>query len=160
MNDESSPIPNESTEQVEQNIDDLQPDEEGHTQDMTEAMDDPLLDQTIEPEAFQAQTIPSQDTPGISTSFASSNIEQMNINLLVDVPLQVTVELGRSRMTVQQVLDLERGSVVELNRAAGDAVDIFINDRLLARGEVVVVDDNFGVRITEIITSTPSGGGG
>lgn len=79
--------------------------------------------------------------------------EGNNLDLLMDVSLAVTVELGRTRMPLRQVLDLQNGSVIELNRLAGDAVDIFINDRLLARGEVVVVDDKFGVRITELLNS-------
>lgn len=77
-----------------------------------------------------------------------------NMGLLMDVPLAVTVELGRTRMTVQQVLELERGSVIELDRIAGEAVDVFVNDRLIAHGEVVVVDDKFGVRITKIVSDS------
>jgi flagellar motor switch protein FliN len=71
----------------------------------------------------------------------------------MDVSLAVTVELGRTRMPLRQVLELQNGSVIELDRLAGDAVDIFVNDRLIARGEVVVVDDKFGVRITELLTN-------
>jgi flagellar motor switch protein FliN len=81
-----------------------------------------------------------------------SNGEPNNIDLLMDVYLKVTVELGRTRMQLRQVLELQQGSVVELDRLAGDAVDVFVNDRLLARGEVIVVDDKFGVRITELIS--------
>jgi flagellar motor switch protein FliN/FliY len=62
------------------------------------------------------------------------------------------VELGRSSLTVEEILELGPGSVVELNKLAGEPVDILVNDRLIARGEVVVVDENFGVRITEIIS--------
>jgi len=69
----------------------------------------------------------------------------------MDVNLDVSVELGRTKMTVRQVLDLQHGSVVELERLAGDVVDVFVNDKLVARGEVVVVDDKFGVRVTELI---------
>ncbi len=79
----------------------------------------------------------------------------IDINMLIDVPVRVTAELGRTRMTVQQILELERGSVVELDRIAGDPIDMFVNDHLIARGEVVVVDDNFGIRITEIIPAPP-----
>lgn len=78
--------------------------------------------------------------------------ESNNIDLFMDVMLKVTVELGRSRMSLQQVLELQNGSVVELDRLAGDPVDVFVNDLLIARGEVVVVDDKFGVRITEVIS--------
>ena len=69
----------------------------------------------------------------------------------MDVPLKISVELGRTRMMVREVLDLQAGSVVELDRMAGDLVDVYINERLIAKGEVVVVDDKFGVRITEML---------
>ena len=75
-----------------------------------------------------------------------------NLDLLMDVMLQVVVELGRARMPLRQVLELQQGSVVELDRLAGEAVDVYVNERLIARGEVVVVDDKFGVRITELVT--------
>jgi flagellar motor switch protein FliN/FliY len=73
------------------------------------------------------------------------------INMLMDVNLLFTVELGRTQMSVKHVLELQKGSVVELDRVAGEAVDIYVNEHLMARGEVVVVDDKFGVRITELI---------
>jgi flagellar motor switch protein FliN/FliY len=76
-----------------------------------------------------------------------------NISLLLDVQLRVTVELGRTKMQLRQVLELQQGSVVELDRLAGDPVDIYINERQFARGEVIVVDDKFGVRITELVSS-------
>jgi len=76
-----------------------------------------------------------------------------NIDLLMDVSLRVTVELGRTRMQLAQILELQHGSVIELDRLAGDPVDIFVNDCMVARGEVVVVDDKFGVRITEMFSS-------
>lgn len=73
------------------------------------------------------------------------------IDLLLDVPLHISAELGRTRLPVRDVLALQQGSVVELDRLAGDPVDVLVNDRLVARGEVVVIEDKFGVRITEII---------
>lgn len=75
-----------------------------------------------------------------------------SLDLIMDVPMRVTVELGRSTMTVEDVLALGPGSVIELNKLAGEPVDILINDQLIARGEVVVVDENFGVRVTEIVS--------
>jgi len=77
---------------------------------------------------------------------------QRGLDLIMDVQMRVAVELGRSTMTVEDVLSLGPGSVVELNKLAGEPVDILVNDRLIARGEVVVVDENFGVRVTEIIS--------
>jgi flagellar motor switch protein FliN/FliY len=80
--------------------------------------------------------------------------EQRNLAMIMDVILHVSVELGRARMTVRQVLDLDQDSVIELDRLAGEVVDVFVNDHLIARGEVVVVDDKFGVRISELIAPT------
>jgi flagellar motor switch protein FliN/FliY len=81
------------------------------------------------------------------------NIKATNMDLLMDVTLRVTVELGRTRMQLARILELQHGSVVELDRLAGDPVDVFVNDRMVARGEVVVVDDKFGVRIIEMVSS-------
>ena len=83
-----------------------------------------------------------------------SNFAQANIDMLLDVPLTVTIELGRTEMTLKQALELQQGSVVELNRLAGDPIDVFVNERLIAKGEVVVVDDKFAVRVTELFSNT------
>lgn len=77
-----------------------------------------------------------------------------SLGILMGVSLQVTVELGRTHLTVRQVLDLQKGSVIELERIAGEPVDVYVNDRLIARGDVVVVDDRFGIRITELISQS------
>ena len=74
-----------------------------------------------------------------------------NIELLMSVPLKITAELGTCKMLVEDILKLGTGSIVELDRIAGGPVDLLVNDRLVARGEVVAIDDNFGVRITELI---------
>lgn len=78
--------------------------------------------------------------------------EIANIDLIMDVPLQITVELGKSRRTIREVLALGPGSVVELDKLAGEPVDLLVNGKLLAKGEVVVIDENFGIRITDIIS--------
>ena len=75
-----------------------------------------------------------------------------NLELLMDVPLQVTVELGRTQKLVKEVLALGPGSVVELDKLAGEPVDILVNERPIAKGEVVVIDENFGIRVTEILS--------
>jgi flagellar motor switch protein FliN/FliY len=74
------------------------------------------------------------------------------IDLLLDVTLQVTVELGRARMKIGEILGLRNGSVIELDRLAGEPADILINGTLIAKGEVVVVDEKFGVRIIEVVS--------
>lgn len=82
------------------------------------------------------------------------------IDLLSDVNLNVKIELGRTRMLVEDVLRLGEGSVVELDKLAGDPVDVYVNDRHVARGEVLVLNDNFCVRINEIVASVSEGGPG
>jgi flagellar motor switch protein FliN/FliY len=81
-----------------------------------------------------------------------SQKEPPNLSVLLDVPLQVTVELGRTRMTIGSLLRLSQGSVVELNRVAGEPLDIYVNNKLMARGEAVVVKEKFGVRITDVLS--------
>ncbi len=75
-----------------------------------------------------------------------------NLDLLLDISLGVTVELGRTRKLIRDILDLAKGSVVELDTVAGEPVDILVNEKLIARGEVVVIDENFGVRVTDIVS--------
>lgn len=75
-----------------------------------------------------------------------------NLDFLLDIPLEVSVELGRTSMIIDKMLQLTQGSVVELEKAAGEPVEIYVNKKLLGKGEVIVVNDRFGVRITEIIS--------
>ncbi|NPV01830.1 MAG: flagellar motor switch protein FliN [Brevinematales bacterium] len=75
-----------------------------------------------------------------------------NITLLLDVPMRVTVELGRTKMTIKDILGLGEGSIIELDKLAGEPVDILVNDKAIAQGEVVVIDENFAVRVTKIVT--------
>ena len=81
--------------------------------------------------------------------------QAQNLDLIMEVPLQVTVEIGRARRKVQDILEFAKGSLVVLDKLAGDQVDLFVNGKCIARGEVVVIEDNFGVRITEIV-QTPA----
>ena len=78
--------------------------------------------------------------------------ESRNIDLILDVPLQISVELGKTRKKIQEILELSPGSIVELDKMAGEPVDILVNGKIIAKGEVVVIDDTFGVRITDILT--------
>ena len=78
-------------------------------------------------------------------------VQQENIDLIMDVPLEVTVELGRVSKSIKDILDFAPGTIVELNKIAGEAVDVLVNGKYVAKGEVVVIEENFGVRITEII---------
>jgi flagellar motor switch protein FliN/FliY len=84
----------------------------------------------------------------------NNNDQTRRLDLLLDVPLDIAVELGRARMSIQDLLALGPGSVIELDKIAGEALDILVNDRLVARGEAVVVNDKFGVRITDIVSQS------
>lgn len=75
-----------------------------------------------------------------------------NLDLILDIPLKVTVELGRTRMMVSELLNLGQGSVIELAKLAGEPMEVLVNDKLVARGEAVVVNEKFGVRLTDIIS--------
>ncbi len=74
-----------------------------------------------------------------------------NIDLIMDVPLEVTVELGRTSKSIKDILEFAPGTIVELNKIAGEAIDVLVNGKYVAKGEVVVIEESFGVRITEII---------
>jgi flagellar motor switch protein FliN len=98
---------------------------------------------TVQPAVFSSfDTVPQQQA------------ETKNLNMLLDIPLQVTVELGRTKRSVRDILELGTGSIIELDKLAGEPVDILVNNRLIAQGEVVVIDENFGVRVTDIISQS------
>ena len=78
--------------------------------------------------------------------------KERNLELILDIPLRVTVELGRTKMLVSDLLNLGQGSVIELSKLAGEPMEVLVNDKLVARGEAVVVNEKFGVRLTDIIS--------
>lgn len=75
-----------------------------------------------------------------------------DFDLILDIPLEVRVELGRSKMLVNDLLQLGQGSIVELNKKVGELIDIYVSDKLLARGEVVVLEEKFGIRLTDVVS--------
>ncbi|MFJ5765154.1 flagellar motor switch phosphatase FliY [Lysinibacillus sp. NPDC093210] len=111
-----------------------------------------------EQQQIHTQQRPVQPVNVQQAQFASfdpnviSQSEARNLNMLLDIPLQVTVELGRTKRSVKEILELASGSIIELDKLAGEPVDILVNSRLIAKGEVVVIDENFGVRITDVLS--------
>lgn len=83
---------------------------------------------------------------------AASGQKDRNLSLILDIPLKVTVELGRTKMQVSELLNLTQGSVIELSKLAGEPMEVLVNDKLIARGEAVVVNEKFGVRLTDVIS--------
>lgn len=100
------------------------------------------------PVHVQQARFASFDAPSLNQA------ETNNLNMLLDIPLQVTVELGRTKRSVKEILEMSSGSIIELDKLAGEPVDILVNNRHIAKGEVVVIDENFGVRITDILSQT------
>ena len=128
----------------------------------TDAADQAAIEELLKQANFEdagggpspAEAVPAPDTAAFelpSFQQVMQDAQASSIELLRDVELNVKIELGRSRMLVEDVLKLSEGSVVELDKLAGDPVDVFVNERLVARGEVLVLNDNFCVRVNEIV---------
>ncbi len=88
----------------------------------------------------------------ISATAKPTDAGQNNLDFILDIPLEITVELGRTRMMVNELLKLGQGSVIELGKVAGETLEILANNRLIARGDVVVINDKYGIRLTEVIS--------
>ena len=101
----------------------------------------PMQNVPIQPAQFQ-NFAPSQNLDGIAPE---------NIDLIMDVPLEVTVELGRTSKSIKEILDFSPGTIIELDKLAGEPIDVLVNGKFVAKGEVVVIEENFGIRVTEII---------
>ncbi|MDQ3440965.1 MAG: flagellar motor switch protein FliN [Planctomycetota bacterium] len=129
------------------------------------AADQAAIDELLKQASFDDPSALEGAPAADAEQFNLPNFQQVmqdaqvsSIDLLRDVELNVKIELGRSRMLVEDVLKLGEGSVVELDKLAGDPVDVFVNDRLVARGEVLVLNDNFCVRVNEIVAGVKEEG--
>lgn len=120
-----------------------------------------MAEQEAAEESEEAKAAPEEQAPAAKA--ASSDIfrplspdngtsQARELEMIMDIPVKLTVELGRTKLTIKQLLELAQGSVIELEGLAGEPMDILINGYLIAQGEVVVVEDKYGIRITEIIT--------
>lgn len=104
--------------------------------------------------ASELQDGGDQVAPAAFTNFApnAGAAAANDINMILDIPVQLTVELGRTRIPIKHILQLAQGSVVELDALAGEPMDVLVNGYLIAQGEVVVVNEKFGIRLTDIVT--------
>ena len=122
-------------------------------QGAAEAADDPWAAALAEQgEAEQATASPAPGAVFKPLGAAQALASPRELEMIMDIPVKLSVELGRTRITIKQLLELAQGSVLALDGLAGEPMDILINSYLVAQGEVVVVDDRYGIRITEIIT--------
>lgn len=115
-------------------------------------MTDDSLDNLAEQLVAEASSMAEGSTKKASSAPDLSGSQDRNLNLILDIPLKVSVELGRTKMPVSELLNLTQGSVIELNKLAGEPMEVYVNDKLIARGEAVVVNEKFGVRLTDIIS--------
>jgi flagellar motor switch protein FliN/FliY len=101
-----------------------------------------------------SEIAPEQVAPASFTNFTPTNASAAgnDIGMILDIPVQLTVELGRTRIPIKHILQLAQGSVIELETLAGEPMDVLVNGYLIAQGEVVVVNDKFGIRLTDIVT--------
>ncbi len=117
------------------------------------------FEQLAEKLAAEAESAPDMSSAGGGGGGGGSSmsdeaiLKDKNLQMILDIPLRVTVELGRTKMPVSELLNLGQGSVIELNKLAGEPMEVFVNDKLIARGEAVVVNEKFGVRLTDIIST-------
>lgn len=114
-------------------------------------MSDKKLSSGSDMDDLWGEAMSEQNAEGITQNMSAPQFSE-ELNLILDIPVKMTVELGRTKMTIKELLRLSQGSVVSLDGLAGEPLDILINGYLIAQGEVVVVSDKFGVRITDIIT--------
>lgn len=123
-------------------------------EDTQEGNANPVVEEGGATEATTEATPAPGEGNETASGESSSDGSQSNIDFLLDVPVKLTAELGNCKMTMQELLDLGLGTVVQLDQPANANVDLFVNQKLVARGEVVVAEDNFGIRIKEIISKT------
>ena len=125
----------------------------GMGMDMNMAAQQPQMQQAMPQQPYMMPTPNVNVQPAQFQPFnagVSPLMQQENIDLIMDVPLEVTVELGRSNKSIKEILDFSPGTIIELNKLAGEPVDVLVNGKFVAKGEVVVIEENFGIRITEI----------
>ena len=123
----------------------------------TNQEDDPVEDDPIEDEgtgegAGETAVEEQEGDTNQEEGGKADEVKEANLDLILDIPLSVTVELGRSKMLINDLLQLGQGSVIELTKLVGEPLEVLVNDKLVARGEVVVVNEKFGVRLTDIVT--------
>jgi flagellar motor switch protein FliN/FliY len=118
---------------------------------MSEYPDIPGDGETVDDfEAAAFQEFDNQPEDKISSSSVSA--EEVNLDVILDVPVTISMEIGRTQINIRNLLQLNQGSVVELERFAGEPLDVLVNGTLIAHGEVVVINDKFGIRLTDVIT--------
>ena len=138
-------------------IDDISWDDvAGELEEQREMIKDEASGKAASSDGKRDDVLPDEGSDGLLSSLNAEQRQQLppNIGFILDIPLQLSVEIGRTRMIINDLLQLGQGSVVELEKLAGEPFDVLVNNKLIARGEVVVVNEKFGIRLTDIISPT------
>ena len=107
---------------------------------------------TVEAEAEQAQETPAAEFDNLEDTSGGLADDEANMDVIMDIPVTISMEIGRTQISIRNLLQLNQGSVVELDRLAGEPMDVLVNGTLVAHGEVVVVNEKFGIRLTDVIS--------
>ncbi|PCI59441.1 MAG: flagellar motor switch protein FliN [Gammaproteobacteria bacterium] len=112
------------------------------------------MDEQAESEAADADTAQTVELDELQENAPITQEEKRKLDTILDIPVTISMEVGRSHISIRNLLQLNQGSVVELDRVAGESLDVLVNGTLIAHGEVVVVNDKFGIRLTDVISQT------
>jgi len=121
-------------------------------QDEASGAPDPVADDRPAPSETSAKAMPAPIPELHAATAASQGTQAQNLDMILDIPVTLSVELGRTKIQIRNLLQLAQGSVVELERLAGEPMDVLVNGYLIAQGEVVLVNDKFGIRLTDIVS--------
>jgi flagellar motor switch protein FliN/FliY len=108
--------------------------------------------ETVEAEAEQTQETPAAEFENLEDTSGTLVEDEANLDIILDIPVTISMEIGRTQISIRNLLQLNQGSVVELDRLAGEPMDVRVNGTLVAHGEVVVVNEKFGIRLTDVIS--------
>ncbi|MDO4592681.1 MAG: flagellar motor switch protein FliN [Comamonadaceae bacterium] len=120
--------------------------------DWAEALEEQKQTDDVQAALDAEQGGPLTGNPAYNTGATGTEVPVNDINMVLDIPVQLSVELGRTKVPIKYILQLAQGSVVELDALAGEPMDVLVNGYLIAQGEVVVVNDKFGIRLTDVVT--------
>lgn len=155
--DDTPDIAQETEGQVDSALDGVDlPDDDSVEDEWASAMAEQLdtEDDLSESEIDASAAVQTVDIPDLEASTSSSDDDiKVDLDMILDIPVTISMEIGRTKINIRNLLQLNQGSVVELDRFAGEPLDVFVNGTLIAHGEVVVVNEKFGIRLTDVISA-------
>jgi len=154
--DDTPDLEQETQGQVDSVLDGVElPDDEAVEDEWASAMAEQLdiENEVSEPEIDAISDVQTVDIPDLESSSSADDDLKVDLDMILDIPVTISMEIGRTKINIRNLLQLNQGSVVELDRFAGEPLDVFVNGTLIAHGEVVVVNEKFGIRLTDVISA-------